>query len=276
MARPAAAPARPSLCTRPLRGRVTGRVQADAASELSGLVVSPTRPGVLWTHNDSGDAPRLLAVTRSGRTVADVTLSGAQAVDWEDISRGPRGTLLAGDIGDNAAARPSIVVYRVREPRASGAVAVDARYELRYPDGARDAEALLYDRAAGAIVIVSKSFGGRAGVYVATRPAPGSVTTLRRRATISLGVGEPVTGGDVSADGRTIALRTYDRVFAWRRRPGESVAGALRRRPCGAGVDLLGEGQGEALALERDGRAFLTVPEGRRPALRRYEERRGA
>jgi hypothetical protein len=86
-----------------------------------------------------------------------------------------------------------------------------------------------------------------------------------------LGAGEAVTAGDVSADGRTIALRTYDHAFAWRRRAGETIVATLRRRPCGADADLAREGQGEALALTADGRAFLTVPEGRRPALRRYE-----
>jgi hypothetical protein len=80
-----------------------------------------------------------------------------------------------------------------------------------------------------------------------------------------------VTAGDVSADGRTVALRTYDRAYVWRRRSGETVAAALRRPPCRADAGLLREGQGEALALTRDGRAFITVPEGSRPALRRYE-----
>ena len=74
----------------------------------------------------------------------------------------------------------------------------------------------------------------------------------------------------MSADGRTVVLRTYDRAFVWSRRGSESVASTLRRRPCTADADLLVEGQGEALALTRDGRAFYTVPEGRRPALRRY------
>jgi hypothetical protein len=267
----------PALCAAPLRVRVTGRVTAAAASELSGLVVSRSRPGVLWTHNDSGDSARLLAVTTSGRTLAEVSLTGAQNVDWEDLAIGPGGALLVGDIGDNPGRRASVVVYRVPEPRvavaAPSSVAVAARYELRYPDGARDAEALLFDRASGAIVIVTKSFGGDAGVYVARRPSSRRVTTLRRSGTVTLGAGEAVTAGDVSADGSTIALRTYGRAFVWRRRPGETVAAALRRRHCSADADLLREGQGEALALTGDGRAFFTVPEGRRPALRRYRSR---
>ena len=263
--------ARPVLCTGKLRVRVTGRVTAPAATELSGLVVSASRRNVLWTHNDSGDRPRLLAVTTSGRTVAEVTLADAENVDWEDIAVGQRGALLAGDIGDNLAERPSIAVYRVAEPAAAATnTAVDARYELRYPDGAHDAEALLYDRRAGAIVVVSKSYGGEAGVYVARRPSSRNPTTLRHSGTIRLGEGEPVTGGDVSGDGRTIVLRTYDSAYVWRRRTGETIAAALRRRPCRAQAELLGEGQGEALAVTGDGRAFITVPEGRRPALRRY------
>lgn len=228
---------------------------------------------MLWSHNDSGDEPRLLAFTAAGSPVADVIVGGAVAEDWEDIAAGPDGSLLIGDIGDNGGARSSIVVYRVPEPRGSDRVAIDARYELRYPDGARDAEALLYDRRSGALLIVSKSFGGESGVYVARSPSSRRATTLRRSGTISLGPSQAVTAGDVSADGRTIALRTYDRAYLWRRRAGETVAAALRRRPCDVDADLLAEGQGEALALTGDGGALLTVPEGSGPALRRYAVR---
>lgn len=268
-------PAKPALCDGSLRVRVTGRVASGAAKELSGLVLSRSRRGVFWAHNDSGDAPRLLAFRSSGATVAEVALTGAENVDWEDIAVGPSGTLLVADIGDNLAQRPSVVVYRVPEPRSSGTVAVAARYELRYPDGARDAEALMFDRSSGSIVVVSKNYGGQARVYAARRPPPGQVTTMRHTGTIKLGPVEPVTAGDVSADGRTIALRTYDQAYVWRRRAGESVTAALRRRPCRAGADLLAEGQGEALALTANGRAFVTVPEGARPALRRYESSGG-
>jgi hypothetical protein len=268
----AAAARRPALCAAPPRVRLTGRVASPAATELSGLVLSRTRSGVLWSHNDSGNPAALLAFTPAGRTVAEVTVAGAQNTDWEDIANGRTGTLLVGDIGDNLGERPSIDVYKVPEP-APGARSVTptARYELRYPDAARDAETLLFDASNGSIVIVSKSFGPPGGVYTARRPSSRTVTTLRRAGTLKLDDGDAVTAGDVSADGRTIVLRTYDRAFAWRRRPGETVVAALRRRPCVIDVSLLAEVQGEALALTADGRAFYTVPEGSEPALRRYE-----
>jgi hypothetical protein len=273
-----------------LRARITGRVSAPAATELSGLVVSRSQPGVLWTHNDSGDRPRVLAVGAGGRLLGDVALTGAENVDWEDIAierrppgdAGARpgatttgGVLLVGDVGDNRASRASIAVYRVAEPRVGGAhpttTTPAGRIELRYPDGPRDAEALFVDPSDGALVIVEKSFSGRAGVYVADRPSAGAApATLRRSGRLSLGAGEAITAADVSGDGRTIVLRTYDRAFVWVRRHGERVGTALRRRPCVARADLLVEGQGEALALTHAGHAFYTVPEGPRPAIRRY------
>jgi hypothetical protein len=234
---------------------------------------------VLCTHNDSGDRARVLAVTASGRLLADVAVTGAANVDWEDIALGPAPAggeaLYIADTGDNDARRREVVVYRVPEPRvpAGGgpaATAPAARLVLRYPDGAHDAEALLVDPDTGGLVLVTKSFDGDAGVYVAARPAAARATVLRRRGRLSLGGGEAITGASVSADGRTVILRTYDRALVWTRHPREALARALRRRPCAARTDLLAEGQGEAIALARDGRAFYTVPEGRRPAIRRY------
>jgi hypothetical protein len=251
---PTAAPLAPVLCRAPLPVREVGRVDTPAATELSGLVLAPD--GTLWTHNDSGDVPRLFRLTRRGALKREVPVPGATAVDWEDIAIRGR-TLYIGDIGDNFANRPEIDVYRFKPGRPA------AKLALHYEDQPHDAEALLVDPKDGTIVIVTKSYEGLARVYVAHGQ------TLRKAGTIDLGIGEPVTAGDVSADGRTIVLRTYDKAFVWTRKRG-SLAAALQRKPCTVKNSLAAEGQGEALALTRDGRAFYTVPEGATPPLRRY------
>jgi len=238
-----------------------GWVDAPAAIEVSGLALS--RSGTFWTHNDSGDTPRVFALDRRGRLQREVAVGNAEAVDWEDIAARDR-TLYVGDIGDNLAQRPNVTVYRFAEPPPDATSVQAQRIDLRYTDGAHDAETLLVDPRTGAIVVVTKDIGGVAGVYVATDGR------LRKRATLKLGVGQPLTAGDVSGDGRTIVLRSYDRAFVFTRRPDESLARALKRRPCTAGADLLREGQGESLALTRDGRAFYTLPEGAKAVLRRY------
>jgi len=58
----------------------------EAINESSGIVRSHTNPNCFWTHNDSGDKPRLFLVNRDGKTVARVGLSKAKAIDWEDIA----------------------------------------------------------------------------------------------------------------------------------------------------------------------------------------------
>jgi hypothetical protein len=266
------------LC-RPLSTQVIGHVGTPAATEVSGLVASRTQAGVLWVHNDSGDSARVIAVRLDGRALASFPVTGADAQDWEDIATGPapgagRAYLYAGDIGDNLEQRPAIVVYRFPEPDVGPGPRPTAQAEpltLRYPDGSHDAEALLVDPLDGDLAVITKQFNGNADVYVAGAAAlrPGEPIALRRAARIELGLGRAVTAGDVSANGRTVALRSYDRLFVWRRIAGESLARTLARKPC-ASPTVLQEGQGEALALVEGGGAALTVTEGDRPPLRRY------
>ena len=78
------------LTAAPFGGPVPmGVVQYDPLREASGLVASRSHPGVLWAHNDSGDDPRLYALTTSGRHLGVFTLDGAEARDWEDLAIGP-------------------------------------------------------------------------------------------------------------------------------------------------------------------------------------------
>jgi hypothetical protein len=266
-----AAPRPPALCAT-LRARVTGRVADAAADELSGLVRSRAQAGLLWAHEDSGAVPSLYALRVDGTVVGRPVVPGAQAQDWEDIAAGPdaggRALLYIGDIGDNGSRRSTIDVYRVAEPRVgAGATAPAARLRLRYPDGAHDAEALLVDPLRADLVIVTKVLGAARAYRASARQAAGTQATLRAGPSIALSL---VTAGDVSADGRVIVLRTYDRVAVWVRRGRERLTTTLARRPCVSPTSLAGEGQGEAIALDRRGTSFVTVTEGSPAPMRRY------
>jgi hypothetical protein len=266
-----AAPASPALCGR-LRARVAGRVGDPSADELSGLVRSRSQPDLLWSHDDSGAGPILYGLRGDGRVAARPAVTGAQAQDWEDIAAGPgadgRPLLYVGDIGDNDARRAAVDVYRVAEPRVGDAVtAPAARLTLRYPDGAHDAEALLVDPLLGDLVIVTKVLGVARAYRASARLAAGSQATLRAGPAIGLSL---VTAGDVSADGRVVVLRSYDRVAVWVRRGRERLTTTLRRAPCLSETSLADEGQGEAIALDAHGTSFVTVAEGSPAVLRRY------
>lgn len=254
----------PDLAGCPVAGEgvVAGTVMHAAITEASGLAASARSPGFFFTHNDSGDRARIFALRADATLAAEIEIDGADAIDWEAVAAAPyegEPSLYIGDIGDNARARENVTIYVVPEPALAPAPArasVVKRLDLRYEDGARDAEALLVDPTSGAIVIATKSLDGKSGIYVADLAR----SLLVREATLD---GLPwVTDGSVSGDGRFVALRTYGTAFVWERAPGTSIALALAegtRCP----LTLEAERQGEAIALSHDGRAYFTLAEGK-------------
>ena len=251
--------------------------------ESSGLVVSRRQPGVLWTHNDSGDAPNLYAIDAAGKLLATFTVAGAEAVDWEDMSSGPCLADLASsgdapvclylaDIGDNNRQRQWLTVYVVVEPslEASTRTVASRSFRFRYPDGPENAEALavLQD---GEVTIISKGNGGKIGFFrlraEAVARAAMSGETLLAEYAGDTGIrpdgeiGRLVTGADVSPDGTTLAIRTYYEVFFFHAVKDHNV---VRWRDSGKRC-FLGdaESQGEAIAyLDRD-TLLLTSERGR-------------
>ena len=251
-ARAAARP--PALCGQ-LRARILGRVEAAAATELSGLVLSRSQRGVLWTHNDSGDSPRLLAVGLDGRLLADVAVTGAEAFDWEDIAAEPRRALRRRHRRQRPAARLDRRLPRRRAARARRRAPGDARppaaSSCATPTGATTPRRCCATRSAARSSIVSKSFDaarrdlrrGQAGARhddddAARAAACGSGWGRRSRRATSRPTGA-----------RSSCARTRARSCGSARAAGRRVAAALERRPCTAGAELFGEGQGEALAV---------------------------
>jgi len=205
-------------------------------------------------------------------------VTGANARDWEDIAAGPgpvpdRSYLYIGDIGDNLEDQQQVTVYRVAEPavpppqgptsRSAPAVTDPAEaLPLRFPDGPHNAEALLVHPQTGDVYVVTK--GPAPAVYVARAPLQtGANNRLTRLAVLPLGDSDSrsplVTGGDISPDGRRVALCTYEDGYEWEARPGEPFDTAWQQRP---GRFPLGfRAVGEGIAYRLDGKALLTTSE---------------
>ena len=263
--------------------------QDPRITESSGLA-SSSDPGIVFTHNDSGDDARFFAVdVATGRTRTVYELPDVQARDWEDMARGPdeqgRSSLWLGDIGDNNARRDrGLLVHRVPEPQPTDDDAVTTEpptsFRLRYVDGPGDAEALLVHPRTGRLYVVTKPLAGTAGVYAAPErldpDGPNALTLvaeveLRRTGTeggpnIGSLAQRLVTAGDISPDGRRVALRTYTDLYEWTIE-GDDVAGAFTTEP---EISPLPETfQGEGLAYTADGSALLTSTEGERAPVHR-------
>ena len=254
------------LCGADAQHSVAGYVSDSALDEISGLTASRRNSNRYWVHNDSGDGPHLYAINASGSLRQTVSLSGISPRDWEDIATGPgpiggEPYLYVADFGDNHRVRSTITIYRLLEPTAGSGTSSTGSFDvltLTYPDGPHNAEALLVDPWDGSLLIVTKESGATAQLYSTGSFGSGSHSrTLQHRGQTT--ISEIATGGDVSADGRSIVVRGYGGVHGWTRSAGETLWGALQGSRCS--LASVGEPQGEAIAFTVDGSGYLTVSE---------------
>jgi len=231
-------------------GHVVLRFQDPAIVESSGIVV---RDGLVLTINDSGDSARVFAVDlASGRTVGTTTWD-ADPLDVEAIAPAGPGEAWVADIGDNSGDRTTVEVTRVPVGRSDLAVEGDA-YELAYPDGPEDAEALLRHPVTGRLYVVTKGVLGGTVFEAPSTLSSGSVNRLRA-------IGDApgvVTDGGFFPDGKHLILRNYTTAFVLTY-PGLEPVGSFALPP---------QQQGEGIAVAADGRVYLSSEGVRSPLLR--------
>jgi hypothetical protein len=257
-----------------------GNLADPAIDESSGIVASRTTPGLYWTHNDSGDGPFIYAFDNRGVRRGVWRVTGAATRDWEDIATGPgpvRSTnyLYIGDIGDDRGDREEVVVYRVPEPvirtadaqstkRNPGVTQAAEAIRLLYPDGKHDAEALLVHPVTGDLYIITKIPFANPGIYEAAAPqATNRTTRLVRVGELNVPslLGGIITGGDISPDGRRVALCDYMQGYEIVLPNERGAFNQIWKQPLRT-IALGARRQGEAIGYRLDGKALLTTSEG--------------
>jgi len=237
--------------------------------EASGLAVSRQNPDYLWTHNDSGDFNRIFLLHKSGQWRGTFRIINTANRDWEDMAIGPGpqagvNYLYVADIGDNNAVYDVKHIYRFPEPdlaRADTNVQmVDfegaERISFTYPDQLMDAETLLMDPWTKHIYIVTKR---ELPLTVYKLPYPQNTTDTVLAVKYGTLPFTRATGGDISADGKQIVIKTKEEVFLWLREEGESMKDAWLRQPLRLNYTV--ELQGEAIAFTPDSRGYYTLSE---------------
>jgi hypothetical protein len=266
-------------CPQFTSGVSLGTVDSSSLTEVSGIAVSRRFPNVLWAHDDSGDSARVFAVGTDGTHLGIFNLSGASAVDWEDmaIGTGPvagQDYLYVADTGNNALDRAVVTIYRAPEPAldtfqlpVTTAIGGVAAFPVQYPGGVRrDAETLLVDPVSGDWFLVTRDRSRTGSTYVYLNPypqQPGVTTTLQLVATLASAT--EIKGGDVAPAGDLVLLRTHSTSQAvsgllWPRAPGTDLESVFATSPCAA--PLVFEPQGEAVAFAPDGLGYYTLGEG--------------
>lgn len=246
------------------KAEAKGTINNKILHEASGLAASVNRPHLLWTHNDSGDEPRLFLLNKSAEIIAQYQLKGARNRDWEDIATGPGpidnyNYIYVGEIGDNRAIYDTKIIYRLKEPDEDSPTQITDfdTIEFVYPDGKRDAESLLVDPSSKDIYVLSKR-EDKIGIYLAAYPqSTTDVITLKKLGSIPF---HNTTAADISADGEEILLKTYAEIRYWKRN-GRTIGDTLLS-PSQA-VKYTPEPQGESIAFTKDGKGFFTLSEKR-------------
>lgn len=221
-------------------------------NESSGLVV--LADGHVVTVNDSGDTARVFTVDPgNGRTVATTTWPG-DAYDVEALAPAPDNAVWVADIGDNRRVRDHVQVTHL--PLDGGEATT---YDLTYPDGARDAEALLAHPVTGRLYVVTKGlFGGEVLVAPKTLQA-GRPNQLEQVAT----AGGLVTDGAFLPGGGAVVLRDYGRAWVVDAETWQSVVSwQLPRQQQGEGLAVDTTGGETTLLLSSEG---VGVPVLREP-----------
>jgi DNA-binding beta-propeller fold protein YncE len=247
-----------------LEGKKLVEVTNKKLDEASGLAASSSNPGLLWTHNDSGNRAEIFLVDDKLDIRLTCTLANIINRDWEDISVGPgpeagKNYIYVADIGDNMAIFPYKIIYRFEEPKfTEGTTQVSITNFDRIVfqlDVKKDTESLLIDPKTKNLYVVSKR---EKPVYVYELKYPYSTTdTLTAQKIGSIPFGQ-IVAGDFSADGNEVLMKNYNNVLYWRL-DNENLASALKRNP--AIVTYEAEPQGEAVTFARDGSGFYTISE---------------
>lgn len=244
-----------------------GEVLETAIDEASGLAYSRNYTNSLWIHNDSGDDARLFLINENAVAQGFITLEGATNRDWEDMAIARfnnANQLFVADIGDNSLQYDDKYLYYFAEPSTVFNATFNipsssiTKITLQYPDGKKDAEALMIDEKANEFYIISKE-GTQASVYKASIPLPNGDLDITMEKVATLPYGN-ITAADISADGLEVLVKTYSNVYYWKRQDiNTSIASLLQNVP--TVLSYTPEIQGEAIAWHKDQLGYFTLSE---------------
>ena len=202
----------------------------------------------VWSSSPAGDA----ALVCGGTLLASDRVEGVANTDWEDLAAfdlDGKHYILVADTGDNGGLRRTLQLHAIEEPASLEDTVLRPAWSVsfRWPDGPRDCEAAFVDATAGKVLLVSKKRHPPELFEVPLRP-PADSTVVARRISKLAGVPQAdarslqdrprtarligqVTAADLSPDGRTLAVLTYQDVLFYSRRKGENWPQVVARAP---------------------------------------------
>lgn len=253
-----------------------GTMYKSVMPETSGLACSRTTPGYLWAHGDenTGNNRKIVAISPDGSLAMTVKINSGDIDrdDWEDIATGVYGGknyIFIGAIGDNDLAfKDNYYIFYFEEPAITSGTKTITVNAIRYgyPDNkAHNTETLMYDNIEQVFYIADKVKDGVCTLYsLPFRTDYGTDLQTVTKVT-ELGNGSKfnfLTAGDITPDGKWMAIKNKKYVLLWERQGSESLSETAKRNPVQISA-YSEETQGEALAW-LDASTFYTTSDAKK------------
>ncbi len=259
-------------------------IDADL-DEVSGIAASRVEDGVLWAIDDSGKPANLYAISHRGNRLGTFKIDGIEKTDWEDIASfelDGKPYLLIADTGDNGGIRKTLSLHVIAEPQdveAGGTLKPAWSIRFRWPDGARDCEAVAVDAERNEILLITKkrqppqlytlplqpNVKGKSPKTLTARLAgtlagvPQAKADERRDNPAMARLRSQVTAAGINPQRDAIAVLTYANLLVYPRAPDDSWAQAVARPPLVVRMTLLP--QPEAVTFSRGGLGIYATGE---------------
>ncbi|MEP0984569.1 hypothetical protein [Ekhidna sp.] len=241
--------------------KVTATITDNRLIEASGLEESFQNEGYFWTHNDSGRDPTLYLIDTQGEIKMEVELKGINNRDWEEIvtvKKDGRSLIYVAEIGDNKAVHDNVKLICFEEPTYKGKNKIEISnnklkiMSFKYAEGARDAEAILFDKRSDEFVLVTKR-EDNALVYSFPFEVSDEPTVIQSKGTVPAKL---FTAADMNDEGE-ILLKHYSAIYYWEKSTESALSRILKWKPIS--IDYSPEPQGEAICWYKGD--FYTISE---------------
>lgn len=199
-----------------------GDLESELLTEASGLAASGLQKDTFFSINDSGNEPALFAIGADGKDLGNWPLVYPSHHDFEDIASfemDGEHFLLVADTGDNFYWRPQVTLFVIREPNLTeiDRLPLESQwsFQVQYPDGPRDVEAVAVDVASSSVLLISKR---RVPAEVFTVPLkPESNSVVAKKIALLKGIPEP-SARDLREDPRFGRFQSSPTSFDIKRR----------------------------------------------------------
>jgi hypothetical protein len=198
----------------------------SSLKEVSGTESVASSP-YLWMINDSGNKPRLFAVSTDGKIEKTLKIN-TKNHDWEDLTTDDEGNIYIGDFGNNANKRQNLAILKVSKDSLNSSGKIDVeRIRFSFEDQTKfppkkkklyfDCEAFFYHNNHFYLFTKSrvKHDFGKTNMYKIPATRGNHTAELVDSFTTCSDLSCWITSADISANGKQVVLLTSNQVWVF-------------------------------------------------------------